>query len=156
MHSAARIPCVPGVVFQPRLVVAVTILSPGSPSPATILPFRLRGQAIGLPFLFAQPFAEIDGILPRHIVHGMIALSPGFQLLPAVITHAVVILLDESSELPDRDFRGTHVERLRDLHRMIWAFGRQAIFPPVVTSQLELMIDLFLARPHRELACRDE
>ncbi len=68
------------------------------------LPLRLGRQAVGLAFLFAQPFAEGHGVLPADTRR---VGRPKFALL---------IIRPELAELFDRDLRLADQERTRNSH----------------------------------------
>src|SRR4029077_4129065 len=107
------------MIFQLGIVVAEAVSTSGFPGAATILPFGLRGQAVFFPFLLAQPLAKIHRIVPRNEDHRMLVRLIERRISPAAITHLVGLLVNELSELPNRDLGGSQVKWPRDLHGML-------------------------------------
>ena len=78
---------------------------------ASIFPFRLGGQAVGLAFLLAEPLAEGHGLLPGHEHDGFVVFLRESQLAPQLLVLRIELLVLDVSHLGH-----AHEERSADRH----------------------------------------
>src|SRR5262249_33414522 len=112
---------------------------------ATILPLGLRGHAVVLSLLLAQPSAKLHSVIPTYADHRLIVglRKAGTHPVRIGIRHPLTIremtssapfplglrlvsrCLRELSKLPNRNLGLSQVKRLRDLHFMLETFTGQ-------------------------------
>ena len=115
----------------------------GGASAAGVFPLGFGGEAIGLAFLFGEPFAEGHGLIPAHAAQGLVVLGAAFAEagLEGTVLAQSHLCSPHHEGLGDGDLvRGLFVPvRIIELRRVLvgLVIGSRTILPHDKTSGVD-------------------